>query len=75
MFIISLLFEENFYVFRGNIWDHFTNIALALTYEKINYSEISSLLNKEKFNNIINKVTSDKQINKCRKIYFNNVNF
>jgi len=36
---------------------------------------IIRLLNKEKFNNIINKVTSDKQINKCRKIYFNNVNF
>ena len=50
LFIFSLLlFDENFYVFRGNIWDHFNNIALALTYEKINYTEIISLLNKEQF--------------------------
>jgi len=68
LFIISLLFEENFYVFRGNIWDHFTNIALALTYEKINYSEISSLLDKEKFTQIPFKELVE--INNFTKIYY-----
>jgi hypothetical protein len=53
LFILSLiLFDENFYAFRGNVWDQFANIALALTYEKINYNEISALLNKEKFTQI-----------------------
>jgi hypothetical protein len=48
-FFSLLLFDENFYAFRGNIWDHFNNIALALTYEKINYDKILFLLNEEKF--------------------------
>ena len=44
-FFSLLLFDENFYAFRGNIWDHFNNIALALTYEKINYDKNIFLLN------------------------------
>ena len=53
LFILSLLlFDENFYAFRGNVWDHFTNIALALTYKKINFNEIGILLNNEKFTQI-----------------------
>jgi hypothetical protein len=53
LLILSLLlFDENFYAFRGNVWDHFTNIALALTLNKINFNEIGILLNNEKFTQI-----------------------
>ncbi len=48
-FFIIIFRDENFYVFRGNYWDHFTMLSLGLIFENNQYKNIADLLTAESF--------------------------
>lgn len=49
LIFIIILRDENFFVFRGNYWDQFTILSMALIFEDNRYSDIELLLKLENF--------------------------
>ena len=46
---LALIYGENFYVFRGNYYDIFTQLSQGLIFERNNFSNIENLLLSENF--------------------------
>ena len=48
-FLPAVFYGENFYVFRGNHYDHFGQISTGLFFSQHNYNDINSIIFNENF--------------------------
>ena len=54
-FIPSIFYGEQFFIFRGNYWDHFNYLSSSMLFNKYNFSDLKSLeiiTNYKNFQNI-----------------------
>ncbi len=50
-YIPSIFYGEQFYVFRGNYWDHFNYLSSSILFNKHNYNDLNSFEVISKYNN------------------------
>ena len=53
LFLITFLYEINFYVFRGNHWDWISQISMGLVFNENDYQEFLKIANFELSRNIV----------------------
>lgn len=58
---MGLYHEDNFFIFRGNYYDNFTQLSLGLIYEDYKFDELYKILLNEKYD-LINKPGLNKSL-------------
>ena len=53
LFLITFLYEINFYVFRGNHWDWISQISMGLVFNENDYQEFLKIADFELSRNIV----------------------
>lgn len=76
--IPALYYGEQFYVFRGNYWDHFNYLSSSMLFSKYNYNELRSIeiiSNYYNFQNINSVIIYRPFVNFFQSLYLNSKYF
>ena len=74
LFIPSIFYGEQFYVFRGNYWDHFNYLSSSILFNKYNFYDLKSdavIANYKNFQNISSIIVYRPFINFFQSLYLN----